>query len=74
MKRFSTVITAALLVQRSRTPGFYFGRQRREGDGAGRRSPAQADDLTAMQHNPAGLAQQQGFSPLADFRFLRVTR
>ncbi|MDP1828452.1 MAG: outer membrane protein transport protein [Archangium sp.] len=32
---------------------------------------AQADDLTAIQHNPAGLAHQAGFNFLADLQVLR---
>ncbi|MFO0595605.1 MAG: outer membrane protein transport protein [Myxococcaceae bacterium] len=72
MKRFSTVITAALLVSAlAHGSGFYFGDNGAKAMVQGGAFTAQADDLTAMQHNPAGLAQQQGFSFLADFRFLR---
>jgi len=51
--------------------GFYFGDNGAKAMVQGGAFTAQADDLTAMQHNPAGLAQQQGFSFLADLQLIR---
>lgn len=51
--------------------GFYFGDNGAKAMVQGGAFTAQADDLTAMAHNPGGLAQQQGFSFLADIQLLR---
>lgn len=51
--------------------GFYFGDNGAKAMVQGGAFTAQSDDLTAMQHNPGGLAQQQGFSFLADIQLLR---
>lgn len=51
--------------------GFYLGDNGAKAMVQGGAFTAQADDATAMQHNPAGLAQQPGFSFLADLEVLR---
>ena len=51
--------------------GFYLGDNGAKAMLQGGAFTAQADDATAMQHNPAGLAQQPGFSFLADLQVLR---
>ena len=51
--------------------GFYLGDNGAKAMVQGGAFAAQADDATAMQHNPAGLAQQQGFSFLADLQVIR---
>jgi long-subunit fatty acid transport protein len=70
MRRLSLlcVVCGAVTAQAS---GFYFGDNGAKAMVQGGAFTAQADDLTAMQHNPAGLAQQQGFSFLADLQPLR---
>ncbi len=70
MKRFIElcVLCGALSAQAS---GFYFGDNGAKAMIQGGAFTAQADDLTAMQHNPAGLTQLQGFSFLADLQVLR---
>jgi long-chain fatty acid transport protein len=51
--------------------GFYLGDNGAKAMLQGGAFTAQADDATAMQHNPAGLAQQPGFSFLADLQVIR---
>jgi long-subunit fatty acid transport protein len=51
--------------------GFYFGDNGAKAMVQGGAFTAQADDLTAMQHNPAGLTQLSGVSLLADAHVLR---
>lgn len=46
--------------------GFFFGDNGSRALQLGGAFAGQADDLTAIQHNPAGLAQQQGFTFLLD--------
>ncbi|MFZ5441562.1 MAG: OmpP1/FadL family transporter [Myxococcota bacterium] len=62
------IIFGALSAQAS---GFYFGDNGAKAMIQGGAFTAQADDLTAMQHNPAGLTQLPGLSLLADFQILR---
>lgn len=50
--------------------GFYFGDNGAKAFAQGGAFTAQADDLTAMQHNPAGLAQLDGLQFLADLNLL----
>jgi len=50
--------------------GFYFGDNGAKAMMQGGAFTAQADDLTAIQHNPAGLAQLGGGSFLADLQLL----
>lgn len=70
MNRFVklSVLCAAGVAQAS---GFYLGDNGAKAMVQGGAFTAQADDATAMQHNPAGLAQQPGFSFLADVSVLR---
>lgn len=51
--------------------GFYFGDNGSKAMTQGGAFTAQADDLTAMFYNPAGLTQLRGFSFLADLQILR---
>lgn len=51
--------------------GFYLGDNGARASLLGGAFTAQADDLTAMQYNPAGLARLQGWSLLADTNVLR---
>lgn len=51
--------------------GFYLGDNGAKAMLQGGAFTAQADDATAMQHNPAGLAQQPGLSLLTDLQVLR---
>lgn len=50
--------------------GFYFGDNGARALMQGGAFTAQADDLTAIQHNPAGLAQLEGLSFLVDAQLL----
>lgn len=50
--------------------GFYFGDNGAKAFAQGGAFTAQADDLTAMQYNPAGLAQLDGLQFLADLNVL----
>jgi long-chain fatty acid transport protein len=50
--------------------GFYFGDNGATALSQGFAFTAQADDLSAIQHNPAGLAQLDGFHFLADLQVL----
>lgn len=69
MNRFVklSVLCAAGVAQAS---GFYLGDNGAKAMVQGGAFTAQADDATAMQHNPAGLAQQPGFSFLVDLQLL----
>lgn len=51
--------------------GFYLGDNGAKTMVQGGAFTAQADDATAMHHNPAGLAQQPGFSFAADLQVIR---
>lgn len=51
--------------------GFYLGDNGAKAMVQGGAFTAQADDATAMQHNPAGLAQQSGLGFLVDVNILR---
>ena len=51
--------------------GFFFGENGTRALAQGGAFAGQADDLSAIQHNPAGLAQQQGFGFLAAAGFAR---
>ncbi len=62
------VLTLAVTAQAS---GFYFGDNGAKAMTQGGAFTAQADDLTAMFYNPAGLTQLRGFSFLADLQILR---
>lgn len=64
-------VSFSLLATTAEASGFYFGDNGSKAMIQGGAFTAQADDLTAMAHNPAGLAQQQGFSFLADIQLLR---
>lgn len=55
----------------ARASGFYLGDNGARASLLGGAFTAQADDLTAMQYNPAGLARLPGFSLLADTNVLR---
>jgi long-chain fatty acid transport protein len=55
----------------ARGSGFYFGDNGAKAMVQGGAFTAQADDLTAMQYNPAGLTALQGYSFLADLNVLR---
>lgn len=74
MKRISTqwvllaVVTGAVEASAS---GFYFGDNGTKLLSQGGAFTGQADDLTAIQHNPAGLAQLDGVSFLADLNLVK---
>lgn len=70
MKRlFGTCL--ALVAAGAQASGFYFGDNGAQAMLQGGAFTAQADDLSAMAYNPAGLTQQQGLSFLADVSLLR---
>lgn len=50
--------------------GFYFGDNGAKAMAQGGAFTAQADDVSAIQHNPAGLTQLRGLSLLADGNFM----
>lgn len=63
----SVVATIAVLLSSAASAsGFYFGDNGSKALIQGGAFTAQADDLTALQHNPAGLSQLRGFSFLLD--------
>lgn len=64
------VICAAGFAQAS---GFYLGDNGAKASMLGGAFTAQADDVTAMQYNPAGLARMPGVSLLVDSNVLRHT-
>lgn len=59
-----------LLCATAQAAGFNFGDNGATALSQGFAFTAQADDLSAIQHNPAGLAQLDGFHFLADLQFL----
>src|SRR4051812_7455936 len=67
---FSTVraatIIAALCVTSAHAAGFYFGENGSKALLQGGAFTGQADDLTAIYFNPAGLARMDGFNFLVD--------
>lgn len=72
MTRLRSLTLCALCVAGvAQASGFYLGDNGAKAMLQGGAFAAQADDATAMQHNPAGLAQQPGFSFLADVQVLR---
>lgn len=66
------LLAAALVVVpgAASASGFYFGDNGVKAMMQGGAFTAQADDLTAIQHNPAGLAQLDGWSALVDVQLL----
>ncbi len=54
----------------ARASGFLFGENGTRALAQGGAFVAQADDLSAIQHNPAGLSQLRGFHLLADLQLL----
>jgi long-subunit fatty acid transport protein len=73
VKRISSLMSlvVSMAAVTAHASGFYFGENGAKAMIQGGAFTAQADDLTAMMHNPAGLTQQQGFSFLADIQLLR---
>ena len=63
-------LTIAVWPQLAGAAGFYFGENGAKALSMGGAFTAQADDLTAIEHNPAGLARQNGFSFLVDAQLL----
>ncbi|MGV3620162.1 MAG: OmpP1/FadL family transporter [Archangium sp.] len=70
MKRL-LALTVVCLAASAQASGFYFGDNGAKAMTMGGAFTAQADDLTAMFYNPAGLTQLRGFSFLADVQILR---
>lgn len=68
--RLASTLVLCLAVT-AQASGFYFGDNGAKAMTQGGAFTAQADDLTAMQYNPAGLTQLRGFSFLADLQILR---
>ncbi|MBI3184503.1 MAG: outer membrane protein transport protein [Myxococcales bacterium] len=62
---------AATLATPARGSGIYFGENGTKALLQGGAFAAQADDLTAIQHNPGGLSQLAGFHFLLDTELLR---
>lgn len=63
-------VAVALSAGGARASGFYFGDNGVKALMQGGAFTAQADDLTALQHNPAGLAQLDGWSFLVDAQLI----
>jgi long-chain fatty acid transport protein len=61
---------STLLASTAWCSGFYFGDNGSKALLQGGAFTAQSDDLTAMQYNPAGLAQQGGFGFLLDAQLI----
>ncbi|PZR05951.1 MAG: hypothetical protein DI536_31310 [Archangium gephyra] len=70
MTRF-LALTVVCLAASAQASGFYFGDNGAKAMTQGGAFTAQADDLTAMFYNPAGLTQLRGFSFLGDIQILR---
>lgn len=64
-------LTLLLVASPTLASGFYFGENGAKALTQGGAFAGQADDLTAIEHNPAGLAQQQGYGFLLDVELLR---
>jgi len=64
------VVLAGLSSSQAFGSGFYFGDNGATALVQGGAFTAQADDLSAMQYNPAGLAQKKGFGFLLDGQLL----
>lgn len=69
MNRF-VKLCAVCVAGVAQASGFYLGDNGAKAMLQGGAFAAQADDATAMQHNPAGLAQQPGFGFLVDLQVL----
>lgn len=67
---FRWAVLSVALAGVAHASGFYFGDNGAKALAQGGAFTAQADDLTAIQHNPAGLGQLEGWSFLADLQFL----
>lgn len=73
MRRTSDAVVlllAVLCAASAGASGFYFVDNGNKTVMQGGAITAEADDLSAMQHNPAGLSQKRGFSFLADGNLL----
>lgn len=65
-----TFAVAVLLAGAAHASGFYLGDNGGKALAQGGAFTAQADDLSAIQHNPAGLAQLDGWTFLADVQLI----
>jgi long-subunit fatty acid transport protein len=63
-------LALVLLPAAAQASGFYFGENGNRALAMGGAFAAQADDLSAVKHNPAGLSQLQGFHFLLDVTLL----
>jgi long-chain fatty acid transport protein len=63
-------LTAALAATAADASGFYFGDNGAKALMQGGAFAGQADDVTALQYNPAGLADMSGFNFLVDAQLL----
>lgn len=63
-------VALAMVSGAARASGFSFGDNGTKALMQGGAFTAQADDLTAIQYNPAGLAQLEGWSALADAQLI----
>lgn len=70
MHRVGLCLWVTLGAFNAEASGFYFGDNGATALAQGGAFTAQADDLSAMQYNPAGLAQQKGFGFLVDAQLL----
>jgi long-subunit fatty acid transport protein len=68
--RVGAVFATLLLAHSAHASGFYFGETGSKALLQGGTFAGQADDLTAIKHNPAGLSQLSGFNFLIDGQFL----
>lgn len=66
MKRLIGCCLLLAMASTARASGFYFGDNGAKAMVQGGAFTAQADDISAMQHNPAGLTQIRGLSLLVD--------
>ncbi len=69
----SVVFCLVAWASASRASGFYFGDNGAKAMVQGGAFTAQADDVSAMQHNPAGLTQLRGLSLLVDTNVMNNT-
>lgn len=66
----ATVLAAALAATAAHASGFYFGDNGAKATMQGGAFAGQADDMTAIMYNPAGLANMAGFNFLVDASLL----
>ncbi|MBL9039643.1 MAG: outer membrane protein transport protein [Archangium sp.] len=70
MRHIRLAVVVAGLSASAQAAGFYFGDNGSKALAQGGAFTAQADDASAIQYNPAGLAQQKGFGFLLDVQLI----